>query len=303
LRKPRLTLHRDHLASVKLVTKADGTIQERTNYAAFGQAKPTSNLPKGFIGERADVETGLIYLNARYYDPALGRFPSPDDYDPTLAGVGTNRYAYAGNDPVNKSDPNGHASGWGDVFHDIFGTNNVATVKDAAKEYAKNEAQKAGNVAFEGMKATTPLGSYYDAKDAIEAAKRGKVKDAAASGFWAIVGVLPGGRIEGKIAKEAVELGSKTGKAFGSYTVEFLSGKFYHGKGPVERMNRTAAEKAKLHNDPVVAKEFKSAVNNRQAFKDEHSRLQADGGPKSHTNYNLIESPGAKFKREDGEFW
>jgi hypothetical protein len=39
---------------------------------------------------------------------ANARFISPDDWDPTLPGVGTNRYAYSGNDPVNKSDPNGH---------------------------------------------------------------------------------------------------------------------------------------------------------------------------------------------------
>jgi hypothetical protein len=37
------------------------------------------------------------------------RFISPDDFDPTLPGVGTNRYAYSQNDPVNKADPNGHA--------------------------------------------------------------------------------------------------------------------------------------------------------------------------------------------------
>ncbi|MER8391784.1 hypothetical protein NKH10_07720 [Mesorhizobium sp. M1340] len=49
------------------------------------------------------------YLNARYMDPVLGRFISPDDWDSTLPGVGTNRYAYAQNDPVNKSDQNGHA--------------------------------------------------------------------------------------------------------------------------------------------------------------------------------------------------
>ncbi|WP_202362815.1 RHS repeat-associated core domain-containing protein [Mesorhizobium sp. L-2-11] len=36
------------------------------------------------------------------------RFISPDTMDPTMPGVGTNRYAYAENDPVNKSDPNGH---------------------------------------------------------------------------------------------------------------------------------------------------------------------------------------------------
>ncbi|MFZ1703474.1 MAG: RHS repeat-associated core domain-containing protein [Saprospiraceae bacterium] len=53
-------------------------------------------------------ETGLVYLNARYHDPVFGRFVSPDDYDPVRDGVGTNRYAYAGNDPVNRSDANGH---------------------------------------------------------------------------------------------------------------------------------------------------------------------------------------------------
>ena len=36
------------------------------------------------------------------------RFLSPRRRDPTLPGVGTNRYAYAANDPINKSDPNGH---------------------------------------------------------------------------------------------------------------------------------------------------------------------------------------------------
>ncbi|MBK8458225.1 MAG: RHS repeat-associated core domain-containing protein [Phyllobacteriaceae bacterium] len=61
-------------------------------------------------GERYDAETGLMYLNARYYDPVFGRFISPDDLDPVLPGVGTNRYAYAENDPVNKADNNGHVA-------------------------------------------------------------------------------------------------------------------------------------------------------------------------------------------------
>lgn len=40
---------------------------------------------------------------------ANARFISPDDWDPTKPGVGANRYAYSENDPVNKSDQNGHA--------------------------------------------------------------------------------------------------------------------------------------------------------------------------------------------------
>jgi Papain fold toxin 1, glutamine deamidase len=41
-------------------------------------------------------------------DPNYGRFLSPDTWDPILAGVDFNRYAYAGNDPINHSDSNGH---------------------------------------------------------------------------------------------------------------------------------------------------------------------------------------------------
>ncbi|NSZ15605.1 RHS repeat-associated core domain-containing protein [Agrobacterium vitis] len=48
-------------------------------------------------------------VTASFATTANARFISPDDWDPTKAGVGTNRYAYAGNDPVNKSDANGHA--------------------------------------------------------------------------------------------------------------------------------------------------------------------------------------------------
>jgi RHS repeat-associated protein len=65
----------------------------------------------GFTGERQDPETGLIYLHARYYDPDLGRFISPDTFNPTQSGVGVNRYAYASNDPVNRADRGGHQDG------------------------------------------------------------------------------------------------------------------------------------------------------------------------------------------------
>ena len=68
--------------------------------------RKTTNTGSG--GEAHDAETGLLYLHARYYDPAIGRFISPDWWDPNKPGVGTNRYAYSDNDPINKSDPNGH---------------------------------------------------------------------------------------------------------------------------------------------------------------------------------------------------
>jgi len=60
------------------------------------------------IGERFDPETGLHYLHARYYDPKLGLFTQGDWWDPTVPGVGTNRYMYSAGDPVNLNDPNWH---------------------------------------------------------------------------------------------------------------------------------------------------------------------------------------------------
>ncbi|MFD2051741.1 colicin E5-related ribonuclease [Mesorhizobium calcicola] len=56
------------------------------------------------------------------------RFISPDTMDPTLPGVGTNRYSYSQNDPINKSDQNGHTAGVEagvkgllGALHDFFG--------------------------------------------------------------------------------------------------------------------------------------------------------------------------------------
>ena len=107
-------LLKDHLASNRLTIRVNGPTT-RTDYGPYGQPL-TSNtsLPingKSYINQRYDAESGLLYLHARYADPHLGRFITPDTWDPILAGVDINRYAYASNDPVNYSDPNGHAAG------------------------------------------------------------------------------------------------------------------------------------------------------------------------------------------------
>ena len=101
-------LTRDHSQSIRLRTDASGALIDSPRYAPYGAQAPSLPISKGYIGERHDAETGLIYLNARYLDPVLGRFISPDTFDPWQPGVGTNRYAYADNDPINKIDPNGH---------------------------------------------------------------------------------------------------------------------------------------------------------------------------------------------------
>ena len=69
------------------------------------------NNPIRYRGYYFDRETGLYYLNARYYNPQWRRFISPDDtsyLDPETPN-GLNLYAYCNNDPVNYADPSGHS--------------------------------------------------------------------------------------------------------------------------------------------------------------------------------------------------
>jgi RHS repeat-associated protein len=113
-------LIKDHLNSNRLTLRHGSTTPSLHAYSPYGQPSTTngniladgSNAPiaggKGYLNERYDPETGLQYLHARYHDPILGRFLTPDTWDVMLQGVDINRYAYAANDPVNMSDPNGH---------------------------------------------------------------------------------------------------------------------------------------------------------------------------------------------------
>jgi RHS repeat-associated protein len=138
-------------------TNAAGGQSEVGFYWAYGEPASTSLFPpittsRRYIDEKYDASVGLYYLNGRYYDPYLGRFISPDSWDPTMPGVGTNRYAYAGNDPINKSDPNGHSilDPWGrvEVFpNGMYGPGGSAWDGWTEAQYAaRNERLKAGAI-------------------------------------------------------------------------------------------------------------------------------------------------------------
>ena len=68
-----------------------------------------------------DAETGLYYLQSRYYDPEIGRFISADDTQYLGASgtaLGYNLFGYCENNPVNAADPTGNVSFT--VLMDIF---------------------------------------------------------------------------------------------------------------------------------------------------------------------------------------
>jgi len=69
-----------------------------------------------------DEETGLYYFGARYYNPSLGRFITPDTIIPGFSDPqALNRYSYCLNNPINRVDPDGHWS-WKKFFKSFVST-------------------------------------------------------------------------------------------------------------------------------------------------------------------------------------
>ncbi|WP_416878459.1 RHS repeat domain-containing protein [Litorimonas sp.] len=104
--------HNDHLGSPVATTNLFGAIDSRERYLPFGlgiddPARLDDEV--GFTGHIRDSATGLNYMEARYYDPVMGRFLSVDPV--TFMETGEpgmfNRYAYVFNDPVNGADSTG----------------------------------------------------------------------------------------------------------------------------------------------------------------------------------------------------
>ena len=114
----------DHLGSTSLAVNASTGDVVQTRYKPWGEVRWTSEnktLPTRytFTGQysyisdsatdlTASASFGLMFYNARWYDPVLGRFAQADSIVP--GGVqGLDRYSYTANNPVNYVDPSGHS--------------------------------------------------------------------------------------------------------------------------------------------------------------------------------------------------
>ena len=74
-----------------------------------GDAEIVSLNPFRYRGYVYDEETGLYYLQSRYYDPEIGRYLNADAIAGVVGELGThNVFAYCSNNPANMLDPSGH---------------------------------------------------------------------------------------------------------------------------------------------------------------------------------------------------
>ena len=116
----------DHLGSIIGVWNASGTLLEEHRYSAWGlrtSSTATPRLRRGFTGHEHLPQFGLIDMQARLYDPHLGRFLAPDPYVQAPDNhQSLNRYAYCMNNPLKYVDPTGEK--W---WHWLLG---ISTVLD-----------------------------------------------------------------------------------------------------------------------------------------------------------------------------
>jgi RHS repeat-associated protein len=175
----------------------------------------------GYTGHQSDIETGLTYMQARYYDPVVGRFYAVDPVGfVTENSMSFNRYLYVNNNPYKYNDPDGR---W----------LNLATAAVGAGVGALVESVKQGVSAYKGngfdgkaVLRSTVMGGLIGFTGglgaiAAQAMNLGRVGTAVATGYGAMHGAASGAAVdiaiygEMKGGYEAEILGSALGGAAG----------------------------------------------------------------------------------------
>ncbi|SDG16370.1 MULTISPECIES: RHS repeat-associated core domain-containing protein [Rhodanobacteraceae] len=114
-----------------------GNVLSTADYRPYGtQALGTPEKGPGYSGHVNDVDTGLVYMQARYYDPETGRFLSVDPKDIEAGDiVSFARFSYGGLNPATNIDPDGRQTLPASVYQVDW--QNPQT-REAAAQYALN---------------------------------------------------------------------------------------------------------------------------------------------------------------------
>jgi RHS repeat-associated protein len=120
-------VYTDYLGSLRCITDANGNIEQRLSFDAWGNRRDpydghklnetettavTTLTSRGFTGHEHIDGLALINMNGRIYDPMLGMFISPDNYvQAPYSSQNYNRFTYCLNNPLMYTDPSGEVFG------------------------------------------------------------------------------------------------------------------------------------------------------------------------------------------------
>ena len=113
------TLHwvgSDHLGGTIRALNSSFAALDGMRYRPYGEDRDTGtslNTDRKFTGQTEDEAAGLYWYASRAYDPAIGRFCSPDPIVPAPGNPQSlNRYSYVYNNPLKYTDPTGNSAEW-----------------------------------------------------------------------------------------------------------------------------------------------------------------------------------------------
>ena len=303
------SVQRDRQGCITGVCNAGGEVLWRGSYDAWGNMRnpdtwtlynadsiPEPLLGRGYTGHEHLTPFGLVNMNARLYDPMLGRFLSPDNLvqAPSL-GQNYNRYSYCLNNPLRYTDQSGEIFGIDDI---LVGMAIGAII----------------NVAYQGFK-----GNIHNPMDVFKAATIGAAGAAVASMTvaWsgiAAVGVIGGAKV-GAIAGLSGSITTGIGNAMGfsddmslqdvffSTTIGAVTGGIYGGleaksKGVEFWTGETFSVDKNSHliQNTLIEEEGRIQINAKKPQELYHytSRKGYDGIMESH---ELLPSSGLKNAR------
>jgi len=232
--------------------------------------------PLRYRGYVYDKETGLYYLQSRYYNPEWGRFITADSVsylgiDDTPTSY--NPFAYCGNNPVMYSDPTGHAV---ETIFDILSL--AASIADVT-------ANPLNPWAWAGL-----VGDVIDVAVPFLTGV-GEITKAAGS-YVRVITNMEDVIDAAKTFRRTAEAVDDIKDSVGTYVVLYKSMSNYVGKGPFSRAIKSATNHLKK-SDEVLAIIWVPASNDKAAFIAEYL-LQSyrKVGLEGTNTFNKIWSPG-----------
>ena len=209
--------HFDANGNTTALTDSSQNVVNSYAYDPFGAVtNQAENVPQPFkfvgqYGIMADPD-GFYYMRARYYDPGIGRFISEDPSG--LDGEDTNLYAYTGNNPIIRVDPNGQwwVGAVAGAFAGAFGGYTSGLISGGSLK-AAILGGLAGGVAGASVGGALPDFLGFSASSAAGAAG-GSIVGGIVGGA---TGALVSGGVSGNISGETVLTGAAMGGFSGAF--------------------------------------------------------------------------------------